>query len=203
MGVLDLVVQFENNASCEPRECKENVYMCGKLVKMSRENDIWSFLDDFVSKMSSSNCAQKAEIVQLFAKSLEGEIRKFELEQSTDTLVVQVCHPRYFESEDEKNLRILLCLSSVCKEIVHLFYSVCKANEPEIVDFFAAILHRHHELQKKTPQKTDTVRQTLQSQLTTKIRLRNEISAGRLLSQLEQEIHAYNELSRDLGNIIQ
>jgi len=65
------------------------------------------------------------------------------------------------------------------------------------------MLYKHHESQVNTLKKKDTVRQTLQSQLTTKIRLRNEISADRLLNQLEQEIHDYNELSRDLGNNIQ
>jgi len=88
-----------------------------------------------VSKMSSLYCNQTAEVSQMFAKSLEEEIRKFERKQSTNTLFVEVCHSRPFESEEETELRIVLCLSSVCEEIVHLFYSICKVHENEIVQF--------------------------------------------------------------------
>jgi len=85
--------------------------------------------------MSSLYCNQTAEVSQMFAKSLEEEIRKFERKQSTNTLFVEVCHSRPFESEEETELRIVLCLSSVCEEIVHLFYSICKVHENEIVQF--------------------------------------------------------------------
>jgi len=132
---MDLIDQFENNASYNTRKENTDVFMYGNLVELPKDVDIWSFVHHFVSKMSSLYCNQTAEVSQMFAKSLEEEIRKFERKQSTNTLFVEVCHSRPFESEEETELRIVLCLSSVCEEIVHLFYSICKVHENEIVQF--------------------------------------------------------------------
>jgi hypothetical protein len=203
MGVQDIVRKIEQNAVCTTRERKEKVFMHGKLVGLSRDTDIWCFLHDFVKNLHPLRVAQINELVQLFEKSLKEEIKIYELEKRTNSSVVEVFHSSFYDSKDESNLRILSCLSSICKEFVHLFYSICLIHEKELVTLFSSMLHIHYVSREKTPNQPDNVRQTLQSQLVTQIRYRKDSSSIRVLRQLEREIHAYNTLSRELGTVIQ
>ena len=203
MRVQDLIIKFQGHAECATQKRTEKVFMHGKIDIFSRDNDVWSLLHNYVKTMLPLRNTQIDDFVQLFEESLKEEIKIYEQEKRTNLSMVGMFRSSHYDSKDESDLRILSCLSNICKEIVDRFYSFCLTHEKRLVTVFASILHRHHILHDKTPNQPDNVRQTLQSQLATQIRYRKDSSSIRVLRQLEREIHAYNTLSRELGKVLQ